>query len=247
MRGFVMNNPISNPARTRLIIALDCRNYDVAATLIARLGESVGTYKIGLELLMSGDFFKVVDLLHATHKEIFADIKFFDVPATVARAVGNLSQWGISFATVHGNQAMMEAANQEKGSMRLLAVTALTSLDQGDLEDLGFTCNIREMVLSRARRAIEAGLDGVVASGHEIAELRKALGTRLMIVTPGIRPISNQTVDDQKRVVTAREALEAGADYLVVGRPVRDALDPAQAARALLNEITEYFERAKPV
>jgi len=238
-----MNNIPSRSAHTRLIIALDCHNYDAAELLITRLGQSVETYKIGLELLMSGEFFKVVELLHELGKEIFADIKFFDVPATVARAVRRLSQWGITFASVHGNQTMMEAANQEKGNMRILAVTALTSLDQGDLEDLGFTCTIREIVISRARRAIEAGLDGVVASGHEIKELRETLGTRFLIVTPGIRPISNTAEDDQKRVISAREALEAGADYLVVGRPVRDALDPPQAAQALQKEITEYFAR----
>ncbi|MHB1543204.1 MAG: orotidine-5'-phosphate decarboxylase [Gammaproteobacteria bacterium] len=234
----------SRSARTRLIIALDCPNYDAARSLITRLGKSVEIYKIGLELLMSGDFFKVVELLHKMEKEVFADIKFFDVPATVARAVRNLSQWGITFATVHGNQAMMEAANQEKGNMRLLAVTALTSLDQGDLEDLGFACTIREIVISRARRAIEAGLDGVVASGHEIEELRKTLGTKFLIVTPGIRPISNTIEDDQKRVISARAALLAGADYLVVGRPIRDALDPLQAAHILQNEISEFFARA---
>ncbi|EQD53923.1 orotidine 5'-phosphate decarboxylase [mine drainage metagenome] len=243
MQDCIMNNIPSRSAHTRLIIALDCHNYDAAELLITRLGQSVETYKIGLELLMSGEFFKVVELLHELGKEIFADIKFFDVPATVARAVRRLSQWGITFASVHGNQTMMEAANQEKGNMRILAVTALTSLDQGDLEDLGFTCTIREIVISRARRAIEAGLDGVVASGHEIKELRETLGTRFLIVTPGIRPISNTAEDDQKRVISAREALEAGADYLVVGRPVRDALDPPQAAQALQKEITEYFAR----
>ncbi|EQD54376.1 orotidine-5'-phosphate decarboxylase, partial [mine drainage metagenome] len=128
MQDCIMNNIPSRSAHTRLIIALDCHNYDAAELLITRLGQSVETYKIGLELLMSGEFFKVVELLHELGKEIFADIKFFDVPATVARAVRRLSQWGITFASVHGNQTMMEAANQEKGNMRILAVTALTSL-----------------------------------------------------------------------------------------------------------------------
>lgn len=242
-----MNHTSMHSARTRLIVALDCPDYDAAKSLITHLGSSVQVYKIGLELLMSGDFFKVIDLLHQSDKEIFADIKFFDVPATVARAVRQLSHWGVTFATVHGNQAMMEAANQEKGTMRLLAVTALTSLDQGDLQDLGFSCSIQEIVVSRARRAIEAGLDGVVASGHEIRQLRTLLDHKFLIVTPGIRPISNMLEDDQKRVISARQALEAGADYLVVGRPVRDAPDPLKAAQALQDEIATYFEAAKRI
>ncbi len=229
------------PARSRLIVALDCPNFEVAKSLITTLGDTVGTYKVGLELLMSGEFFKVVELLHNLSKEIFADIKFFDVPATVARAVRNLSHWDITFATVHGNQAIMEAANQEKGKMHLLAVTALTSLDQVDMAELGFACSIRDVVISRARRALESGLDGVVASGHEIGELRELLGKRFLIVTPGIRPISNTEEDDQKRVISARDALRAGADYLVVGRPIRNADNPQRAAHLLQNEIEEYF------
>ena len=230
----------------RLIVALDVSDNQQARQLVEILGETVSVYKIGLELLMSGEFFELVRWLQNREKRIFADIKFFDVPATVARAVRNLARWGVDFATVHGNQAMMEAANQEKGDMCLLAVTALTSLDQHDLQDLGFSCNPEELVVSRAHRAIEAGLDGVVCSGLETRTLRQVLGSRFLIATPGIRPVVNTAPDDQKRVSTAWDALSAGADYVVVGRPVRDAVDPRRVAESLQQEIRDFSNDAHP-
>jgi orotidine-5'-phosphate decarboxylase len=230
----------------RLIVALDVSDNQQARQLVEILGETVSVYKIGLELLMSGEFFELVRWLQNREKRIFADIKFFDVPATVARAVRNLARWGVDFATVHGNQAMMEAANQEKGDMCLLAVTALTSLDQHDLQDLGFSCNPEELVVSRAHRAIEAGLDGVVCSGLETRTLRQVLGSRFLIATPGIRPVVNTAPDDQKRVSTAWDALAAGADYVVVGRPVRDAVDPRRVAESLQQEIRDFSNDAHP-
>lgn len=230
----------------RLIVALDVSDNQQARQLVEILGETVSVYKIGLELLMSGEFFELVRWLQNREKRIFADIKFFDVPATVARAVRNLARWGVDFATVHGNQAMMEAANQEKRDMCLLAVTALTSLDQHDLQDLGFSCNPEELVVSRAHRAIEAGLDGVVCSGLETRTLRQVLGSRFLIATPGIRPVVNTAPDDQKRVSTAWDALAAGADYVVVGRPVRDAVDPRRVAESLQQEIRDFSNDAHP-
>ena len=230
----------------RLIVALDVSDNQQARQLVEILGETVSVYKIGLELLMSGEFFELVRWLQNREKRIFADIKFFDVPATVARAVRNLARWGVDFATVHGNQAIMEAANQEKGDMCLLAVTALTSLDQHDLQDLGFSCNPEELVVSRAHRAIEAGLDGVVCSGLETRTLRQVLGSRFLIATPGIRPVVNTAPDDQKRVSTAWDALAAGADYVVVGRPVRDAVDPRRVAESLQQEIRDFSNDAHP-
>lgn len=230
----------------RLIVALDVSDNQQARQLVEILGETVSVYKIGLELLMSGEFFELVRWLQNREKRIFADIKFFDVPATVARAVRNLARWGVDFATVHGNQAMMEAANQEKRDMCLLAVTALTSLDQHDLQDLGFSCNPEELVVSRAHRAIEAGLDGVVCSGLETRTLRQVLGSRFLIATPGIRPVVNTAPDDQKRVSTAWDALSAGADYVVVGRPVRDAVDPRRVAESLQQEIRDFSNDAHP-
>ncbi len=225
--------------RDRLIFALDVSTPEAARTLVDKLGETVSFYKVGLELFTAGDGPRLVRDLKAAGKKVFVDLKLFDVPATVARAVARLADLGADFLTVHGNQAMMEAAAAAKGASKILAVTALTSLDQGDLDDMGFRCDIPTLVASRARRALEAGLDGVVASGHEAAMLRKELGGRLMIVTPGIRPVLNRAADDQKRVLSPAEAIAAGADYLVIGRPIRDAENPRAAAAAIIQEISE--------
>jgi orotidine-5'-phosphate decarboxylase len=134
---------------------------------------------------------------------------------------------------VHGNQAIMESAAANKGNLKILAVTALTSLDRGDLDDLGFQCDVRALVLSRARRALEAGCDGVIASGLELPAIREAVDKRLLVVTPGIRPVENRPSDDQKRVVTVEQAFEDGADHIVIGRPIRDADDPRKAAEVI--------------
>jgi orotidine-5'-phosphate decarboxylase len=155
--------------------------------------------------------------------------------------VANLRGRGISFATVHGNQAMMEAAAAEKGELKILAVTALTSLDRGDLDDLGFSCDVERLVLSRARRAIEAGCDGVISSGLEAERLKAQFKERLLVVTPGIRPVDNRSSDDQKRTVDVAQAFAAGADYIVVGRPIRQAADPRAAAAAMQETIARIF------
>lgn len=224
-------------ARERLIFALDVPTIDEAERLVERLGEAVEFYKLGLELFTAGDAAGLVRTLKGMGKRVFVDLKLFDVPATVARAVARLAALEVDFLTVHGNQAMMEAAAAAKGASQVLAVTALTSLDEGDLSDLGFQCNVAELVASRARRALQAGLDGVIASGREAAALRGELGPRLLVVTPGIRPVANRADDDQKRVMTPAEAIRSGADYLVVGRPIRDAADPRAAAEAIVAEI----------
>jgi orotidine-5'-phosphate decarboxylase len=237
-----MSKIFESSRNERLIVALDVSDDHQARQLVEILDDTVSVYKIGLELLMSGHYFELVRWLQNRGKRIFADIKFFDVPATVARAVRNLARWDVDFATVHGNQAMMEAANREKGALCLLAVTALTSLDENDLQDLGFSCNPEELVVSRSRRALEAGLDGVVCSGLEARALRQILGSHFLVATPGIRPVANTAPDDQKRIATAREALAAGADYLVVGRPIRDAIDPRRVAEDLQQEIRDFLE-----
>ncbi|NNC99075.1 MAG: orotidine-5'-phosphate decarboxylase [Gammaproteobacteria bacterium] len=229
------------PLNERLIVALDVPDVVQAQSLVETLGETVVFYKIGLELFMSGGYFELLAWLRDRGKKVFVDLKFFDVPATVGRAVAQLSGKGVSFVTVHGNDSIMQAAADNKGDVQILAVTVLTSLDRGDLDDLGFDCDVQELVLSRARRAIEIGCDGVVASGHEAAAMRERLGSSFMVVTPGIRPVDN--VDDQKRVVTAAEAFKSGADYIVVGRPIRDAADPALAAERLQQEIAAVFEQ----
>lgn len=234
---------ISIPGRERLIFAMDVADAGAARGLVERLGDSVHFYKLGLELFMAGGYFELMDWMVGRGKQVFVDLKFFDVPATVGAAVRNLAGRGVTFATVHGNQGIMEAAAAAKGDVKILAVTVLTSLDRGDLDDLGFACDLDRLVLSRARRALEAGCDGVVSSGLEAAALRAGVDDRLIVVTPGIRPVENRPVDDQKRVVNVEQAFANGADYIVVGRPIRDAADPAAAAEAIQATIAGVFGR----
>jgi orotidine-5'-phosphate decarboxylase len=229
------------PRRERLIVALDVPGADDARALVAKLGDEVVFYKLGLELFMTGRYFELVDWLAARDKQVFVDLKFFDVPETVRGAVKALRGRGIAFATVHGNQKMMEAAAAEKGEVGILAVTVLTSLDRGDLDDLGFACDVDDLVLSRARRALAAGCDGVISSGLEAPMLKRELGERILVVTPGIRPVENRPADDQKRTVDVAQAFANGADYIVVGRPIRQAADPAAAAAAIQATVAGIF------
>ena len=210
--------------------------------MVEDLGDTVSFYKVGLELFTGDDGFAMVDWLTRRGKQVFVDLKFFDVPATVARAVSQLRGRQVSFATVHGNDAMMRAAAEAAGEVGILAVTVLTSLDAADMRDLGFDCDIPALVRSRAQRAVALGCAGVVASGQEAAMLRKTLGDDGLIVTPGIRPVRQD--DDQKRTVTPTQALRDGADYLVVGRPVRDADNPREAARVIQDEIASALGRS---
>jgi orotidine-5'-phosphate decarboxylase len=242
-----MNSPIKTaiPARERLIFALDVSDLDQARQLIRQLGDSVLFYKLGLEFFLSGNYFELAAELREQDKKIFADLKLFDIPATVASAVRQLSRHEVNFCTVHGNDSMLRAAAEAKGSMQVLAVTALTSLDQGDLDDLGFQCDARTLVLSRARRALELGCDGVVSSGLEVPALRESIDHALITVCPGIRPIFNDEppqLDDQQRVVTPARAIASGADYLVVGRPIRDADDPRAAAESIQHQIASVLQ-----
>ena len=236
-----MANSRRIPRRDRLIVALDVPSASDARALVDRLGDEATFYKLGLELFMAGGYFELVEWLAARGKRVFVDLKFFDVPETVRSAVKALRGRGIAAATVHGNQKMMEAAAAEKGDVKILAVTALTSLDRGDLDDLGFACDVDRLVLSRARRALEAGCDGVISSGLEAPMLRRELGDRLLVVTPGIRPVENRPADDQKRTVDVAQAFANGADYIVVGRPIRQAADPAAAAAAIQATIAGIF------
>ena len=229
------------PREERLIVALDVPTVDEARNLVERIGGGARFYKIGLELFMAGGYFELLDWMVARDKQLFVDLKFFDIPATVAAAVKRLNGRGVTFTTVHGNQAIMEAAAAAKGDVKVLAVTALTSLDRGDLTDLGFQCDVQQLVLSRAKRALETGVDGVVSSGMEAALLRQHLDHKLLVVTPGIRPVDNRPEDDQKRVLTPTAAFQAGADYIVVGRPIRDAADPRAAAERIQAEIAAVF------
>ena len=237
-----MNSAIKTdiPARERLIFALDVPDLDRARALVDTLGDSVEFYKLGLEFFLSGHYFELAAELKGKGKKIFADLKLFDIPATVASAVRQLARHQVNFCTIHGNDSMMKAAAEAKGDMQILAVTALTSLDQGDLDDLGFQCDARTLVLSRAKRALALGCDGVVSSGLEVPALRESVDHALVTVCPGIRPIFNDevsAVNDQQRIVTPGKAISTGADYLVVGRPIRDAVDPRTAAEEIQQQI----------
>jgi orotidine-5'-phosphate decarboxylase len=223
------------------MFAMDVPTPEAARRLADQLGDAVAFYKLGLELFTSGSAFELLDWLVERNKKIFLDLKLFDVPATVAGAVRNLRNRGVTFATVHGNQAIMEAAAGAADGVGILAVTVLTSLDRGDLDDLGFQVDVEALVLSRARRALEAGCAGVVSSGLEAKVLRAGVDDRLIVVTPGIRPVENRPSDDQKRVVGVAEAFGNGADYIVVGRPIRDAADPRAAAEAIQATIAGVF------
>jgi orotidine-5'-phosphate decarboxylase len=224
-------------ARDRLIFALDVPGYDEAVAWMDRLGDAVSFYKIGLELLSGGDYFRVLDELASRGKRIFADLKFHDVPATVAGAVRGLAAYPVTFATIHcDSRAMLEAAAAVKGSLQLLAVTVLTSNDAADLAALGVQGDPADVVIQRARLAQAAGIDGVVCSGADLPRVRAALGRELLTVCPGIRP-AVASGDDQKRTVDVPTAFAHGADYIVVGRPIRLAPDPAAMASFMIAQI----------
>lgn len=236
-----MNNK-DIPLKDRLIFAMDVPDCDRARALTEELGDAVTFYKIGLELMMSGGYFDLLDWMLERDKKVFADLKFFDIPATVGSAVRQLKDRGASCVTVHGNQSIMEAAAENKGDdLKVLAVTVLTSLDRGDLDDLGFDCDISALVLSRARRAFESGCDGVISSGLEAPKLREFIDNKLLVITPGIRPVDNKPTGDQKRVVSVEQAFINGADHIVVGRPIRDADSPRAAAEAIQATIAGQF------
>ena len=224
----------------RLIFALDVPEVSEAKKIVAELDDSVNFYKIGMELLMTGQYFELLDWLIARDKKVFVDLKFFDVPETVGRTIARLSDYGATFATVHGNQALMEKAVENKHNLKILAVTALTSLDRGDLDDLGFDCDVKDLVISRAKRAFEAGCDGIVSSGLEVPYIREHVDNKLRAVTPGIRPVAND--DDQKRVVDVATAFKSGSDYIVVGRPIKNAENRYEAATNIQKIIRSAFE-----
>ena len=228
------------PSNDRLIFAMDVPSVDRAKQLADELGEAVTFYKIGLELMMSGQYFELLDWMLERDKKVFCDLKFFDIPATVGSAVRSLKDRGATFVTVHGNRSIMEAAAENKGdTLKVLGVTVLTSLDRGDLDDLGFDCDIDALVLSRAKQCLEAGCDGVISSGLEVPRLREFVDEKLLVVSPGIRPVDNKPVGDQKRVVTVATAFQNGCDYIVVGRPIRDAGEPRAAAEMIQAQIAE--------
>ena len=235
--------PLPLTPEERLIFALDVPDRAQALEWVERLGDSVQFYKIGMELLASGEYFQVLDALAARGKRVFVDLKFFDIPATVAGVVRGLGRWPVSYCTLHGwHPAMMQAAAEANAGsdMRLLAVTVLTSMDGNDLKQLGISGETADIVVERAWAAKTAGIDGVIASGQEAGLIRAACGSDFSIVCPGIRP-EGPVGDDQKRTVGVAEAFARGADAIVVGRPISQAADPRAAAEAIQVEITSSF------
>jgi orotidine-5'-phosphate decarboxylase len=231
-------------ARDRLIFALDVPDRAQAVQWMERLGDAVSFYKIGLEMLSGGDYFDVLRELANRGKKIFVDLKLHDVPATVAGAVRGLARWPVTFCTVHcDSRAMLAAASEAKGGMRLLAVTVLTSNDETDLAALGVRGSVGDTVIARAKLAQAAGIDGVVCSGADLPSLR-ATAPDLLTVSPGIRP-SGPANDDQKRVVDVPTAFAQGADYIVVGRPIRQAADPRAMAEEIVTQIEGTLARTR--
>lgn len=220
----------------RLIVALDVPTAADALEMVDRLGDVVQFYKVGLELISSGEGIQLMEQLIAGNYRVFADFKLFDVPATVHRAVRNLNDLGITFLTVHGDPEIMEAAVSAADSLSILAVTVLTSMNDQSLQAAGCQMTTEELVLLRAVSADGCGCAGVISSAREAQVIRQRVKPNFLIVTPGIRQDSDLT-HDQKRTMNAADAIQAGADYVVVGRPIRDAADPRQVAADFQKEI----------
>jgi orotidine-5'-phosphate decarboxylase len=235
--------------RDRLIVALDVRGAPQARQIVQTIGGAVATYKIGKQLFTAEGPQVVRDLISSGRK-VFLDLKFHDIPNTVARAVKSAAELGVSMMTVHASggskmlNAAVEAAAQSPLRPMIIAVTVLTSLADSDLPELGISGDVRSQVLRLAALARSAGCDGVVASAQEARELRREMGEDFVIVTPGIRP-AGAASGDQARVVTPAEAIAAGATYLVVGRPVLDAADPAKAAEEIVRDIEQAVAVAR--
>jgi orotidine-5'-phosphate decarboxylase len=231
--------PLDIAPRDRMIVALDVASVALAETMIARLGDSVTFYKIGYQLAYAGGL-PLVRQLASAGKKVFADLKMHDISNTVARGVESVAGLGATFLTVHAYPQTMKAAVEGRAgsSLKLLAVTVLTSYDDGDLHAAGYRLGVSDLVEARAQQAQVLGIDGLVCSPEEAASLRKIVGHQMNLVTPGVRP-AGAASGDQKRVMTPARAIAAGADYLVVGRPVLEAPDPKAAADAIVAEIAQ--------
>ncbi len=226
-------------ARERLIVALDLPSVNAAEAMISRLGETVCFYKIGYQLAFAGGLPFAAGLI-AAGKQVFLDLKLHDIGNTVAKGVESVAQIGATFLTVHAYPQTMKAAVEGKrgSSLRILAVTVLTSYDDADLAAAGYDLSVGELAAARAAQARDTGVDGLVCSAEEAANLRDIVGPGMVLVTPGIRPAGSAS-GDQKRIMTPARAIEAGDDYLVVGRPIVEAGDPKAAAEQIVAEIEQ--------
>ena len=229
--------------RDRLIVALDVSTVEEAQAMVARLGDAVSFYKIGYQLALAGGLSYAAGLIGGG-KKLFVDMKLHDIGNTVAAGVKSVSRVGATFLTVHAYpQTMKAAAEAREGGLRILAVTVLTSYDDADLKTAGYDVSVRDLVAQRARQALEAGVNGLVCSPEEVSNLRAIVGDKLVLVTPGIRPAGAEA-GDQKRIATPSAAIAAGADYLVVGRPIVAAADPKAAAEAIVTQIAAAAKKS---
>src|SRR5215470_13611005 len=229
--------------RDRLIVALDVASVARAEAIIQQLGDAVAFYKIGYQLAFAGGL-RLAETLVGAGKKVFLDLKLHDIGNTVAKGVESVARVGATFLTVHAYPQTMKAAADARGqtNLRLLAVTVLTSYDDADLAAAGYDFTVAELVAERAAQARDMGIDGLVCSAAEAASLRGIVGHKMTLVTPGIRPAGADS-GDQKRIMTPAAAVAAGADYLVVGRPIVDAADPKAAAQAIVAEIADAAEK----
>ncbi|MEQ1484190.1 orotidine-5'-phosphate decarboxylase [Methyloglobulus sp.] len=223
----------------RIIFALDVPTPEEAKQLVRKLDGDIKFFKVGLELFLAG-WWDIVDFIIDRGNKVMLDLKFFDIPETVHLAVQQVKDRGVSFTTIHGNDAIIRAAVSDRGNVKVLAVTVLTSFDESDMRQMGLTGSVEDLVLIRAKKALELGCDGVVSSALEAKPLRNDLGDNFLIVTPGIRPESSVPgEDDQKRIATARNAIISGANHVVIGRPIRTAADPISTIKKLQDEIAQ--------
>ena len=223
----------------RIIFALDVPNPDEAKQWVRALDGDIKFFKVGLELFLAG-WWGIVDFIIDRGNKVMLDLKFFDIPETVHLAIQQVKDRGVTFATIHGNDSIIKAALLERGNVKVLAVTVLTSFDESDMRQMGLTGSIEDLVLIRSRKALSLGCDGVVSSALEANPLRDELGNNFLVVTPGIRPESSiPGEDDQKRIATARKAVINGADHVVIGRPIRMSVDPISTIKKLQDEIAQ--------
>jgi orotidine-5'-phosphate decarboxylase len=236
--------PTPTDARDRLIVALDLASVEDAQKMVDKLKGTVNFFKIGLTMQLAAGVNEFIRKLIDEDKKVFLDYKYYDVPETLKKAVSRVAQLGVSFLTVHGSSSLIKAAVDGRGDtgLKLFTVTVLTSLDADDMAEMGYTKHtVEELVLFRAEKALDAGCDGVIASGLEASKIKELSGNRLLVVTPGIRP-EGYPADDQKRKTTPNEAIMAGADYLVIGRPITDNADPRKAAEEIASEMQGAFD-----
>ncbi|QQG66350.1 orotidine-5'-phosphate decarboxylase [Desulfobulbus oligotrophicus] len=227
------------PLNERIIFALDFSEPEKAKEWVEKLDGKIKFFKVGLQLFLAG-WWPVIDHIVGRGNKVMVDLKFFDIPETVNLAVQQLKNKKVTFATIHGNDPIIKAAVKHKNGLKILAVTVLTSFDESDMMDMGFTGTVEDLVLMRSKKAIDLGCDGVVSSAKEAGKLRSNIRQNFVIVTPGIRPGANIDEikdDDQKRVATAKEAIRNGADYVVIGRPISTSLDPLSTVADIQREI----------